>query len=129
MRYLKQTELQTASRFLFLSMAALVIEQDIEHIRQGAFKIKEPYLEILEKMAYEASKEKRQLRKTIRDKKIKIVTLQQNESFSSFLFLCRGKEEKRNYFNPAIRKKVETIMRELMTKALSPDHTCSSANV
>src|SRR5690625_6931723 len=72
-------------------------------------------------MRAEATIERRQLRKTMEDKKIKVVSLHKNESFSSFLFLCQGREEKRNYFNPAIRKKVEAIIRELMSKALYQD--------
>jgi len=128
MRYLNKDELQIASRFLFLSMAIVVIEQDMKHIQKGGFKIKEPYTELLEKMASNATDERRQLRKTMKDKKINVVTLNKNESFSSFLFLCQGREEKRNYFNPAIRKKVEAIIQELMVKALYPDLPAFSAN-
>ncbi len=51
-----------------------------------------------------------------------------NDSFSSYLFLCNGREEKRNYFNPAIRKKVKTIMQELMDKAQPPHQHYSSAH-
>ncbi|MFD1361011.1 hypothetical protein [Lentibacillus salinarum] len=120
MRYLTDEELQLASRFLFLSMAMVVIQQDLQHIRQGTFKIKEPYINLLEKMDTEAASERRELRKMMKDKKIQVVTLNKNDSFSSYLFLCRGREEKRNYFNPAIRKKVETIIDELMQKALPP---------
>lgn len=129
MRYLTQAEQQTASHFLFLSMAILVIEQDMEHVRQGTFKIREPYMEMLEKMASDASRERRQLRKAMHHKKIKIVPYHQNDSFSTFLFQCHGKEEKRSYFNPVIRKKVETIMRKLMAKALSPEHDGIAADV
>ncbi|ASK60841.1 hypothetical protein CFK37_00770 [Virgibacillus phasianinus] len=120
MRYLNDEELQVASRFLFLSMAIVVIQQDIHHVQQGAFKIKEPYLELLEKMTTAATNERRQLRQTMQKKKIRVVTLNKNDSFSSFLFLCQTREEKRNYFNPAIRKKVEVIVQELMRKALPP---------
>lgn len=49
---------------------------------------------------------------------MQIIHLNKNDSFSSFLFLCQGREEKRNYFNPAIRKKVEEVIRSLMGKAL-----------
>lgn|SRR5699024_6982949 len=128
MRYLNDEELQLASRFLFLSMAMVVIQQDIQNIRHGTFKIKEPYIDLLEKMNTEAANERRKLRKTMQDKKIRVVTLNKNDSFSSYLFLCRGREEKRNYFNPAIRKKVETIIQELMQKALLPYQQYDSAN-
>lgn len=86
-------------------MAITVIQQDIQHIETGTFKIKEPYLELLESMNAEAASERKELRKKMRDKKMQVVTLQKNDSFSSYLFLCNGREEKRNYFNPAIRKK------------------------
>lgn len=120
MSYLTESELSIASRFLFLSMAMVVIEQDIEHIQHGAFKIKEPYLDVLNKMISEATDERKQLRKIIKDKKMQIVSLGKKDAFSSYLFVCQGREEKRNYFNPAIRKKVEAIIRELLYKAQQP---------
>lgn len=128
MRYLQSDELQIATRFLFLSMAIVVIQQDIQHVQKGAFKIKEPYIHMLEKMISEATRERRELRKSMERKQLKVVTLHKNDSFSSFLFLCQGREEKRNYFNPAIRKKVEIIVQELMQKVLplAQDHV--SAN-
>lgn len=120
MRYLKDDELQIATRFLFLSMAIVVLNQDIDHIKQGKFKINEPYIDLIEKMMSLARSERRFLRKAMEDKKIQVIRLNKNESFSSFLFLCQGKEEKRNYFNPTIRKKVEEVIRNLMERALQP---------
>ncbi|UJL47591.1 hypothetical protein KFZ58_06915 [Virgibacillus sp. NKC19-16] len=120
MRYLTDEELRVASRFLFLSMAITVIKQDIEHVQKGAFKIKEPYVELLENMASEATNERRELQKIMKNKNIKVVAGNRNESFSSFLFLCRGREEIRNYFNPVIRNKVEAIIQELMVMARLP---------
>lgn len=120
LRYLTDKDLELASRFLFLSMAMVVIRQDRNYVQNGAFKIKEPYIKLLEKMETEASIERRKLKMVMRQKNMQIVTLNKNDSFSSFLFLCQGREEKRNYFNPAIRKKVEVIVQELMLKALQP---------
>ena len=126
MRYLKDEELQLASRFLFLSMAMIVIEQDIQHIEKGDFKIKEPYLALLRKMSSLATNERKNLRKVMRDKSIQVVMLNKNDSFSSVLFLCQGREEQRNYFNPVIRKKVEKIIYELIQTALGHDHYASA---
>ncbi|MFC4024500.1 hypothetical protein ACFOUV_11905 [Oceanobacillus longus] len=120
MRYLTDEDFELASRFLFLSMAMVVIRQDRNYVQNGAFKIKEPYIKLLEKMVSEASIERRKLKMVMRQKNMQIVTLNKNDSFSSFLFLCQGREEKRNYFNPAIRNKVEVIVQELMLKALQP---------
>ncbi|CDQ21080.1 hypothetical protein SAMN05192559_106136 [Halobacillus karajensis] len=117
MRYLKQKELDLASRYLFLSMAITVIRQDRKHMEQGKFKIKEPYMELLGKMELEARQERRKLRKQMDQMKLQVVESGRNDSFTSFLFLAHGYEEKRNYFNPAIRKKVENILFELMKKS------------
>lgn len=129
MRCLSEEELTLASRFLFLSMAIIVIEQDIRHIKNGLFKIKEPYLELLGRMASEATNERRKLRTEMNAKKIQVILLNKNDSFSSYLFLCQGREEKRNYFNPAIRKKVEAIIQELMRKALRPYRSHASVGI
>ncbi|QDP39751.1 hypothetical protein [Radiobacillus deserti] len=119
MRYLNQEEFELASRFLFLSMAILVIRQDINQFKRGVFKIKEPYLELLEEMEQIATTERRALRQRMQRMQLQVVTSTKNDSFTSFLFICKGREEERNYFNPAIRKKVEIILKELMKKALS----------
>ena len=129
MRYLTDEELELASRFLFLSMAIVVVQQDIQNIQKGAFKIKEPYIQLLEKMNTNALAERRQLRIKMENKKIRVLLINKNDSFSSYLFYCKGKEEKRNYFNPAIRNKVEEIVQEIMWKALSPDHGQAYASV
>lgn len=120
LRYLTDEELEVTSRFLFLSMAMVVIRQDIEHIQNGSFKIKEPYLKLIETMISEASVERRKIKMIMSQKSMQVVMLNKNDSFSSFLFLCQGREEKRNYFNPVIQKKVTAIVQELMFKALRP---------
>ncbi|UOQ43485.1 hypothetical protein MUN89_16415 [Halobacillus salinarum] len=122
MRRLKQNELDLASRYLFLSMAVVVIRQDRKHFEHGSFKIKEPYLELLGKMELEAREERKKLRYQMDQQKIQVVESGRNDSFTSFLFLAQGYEEKRNYFNPAIRKKVESILFELMHKAQQHAH-------
>lgn len=119
MRYLDQKELNIASRFLFLSMAIVVLKQDMRHIQNGDFKIKEPYLELLGKMLAHATEERRKLRRAMQQYDLQVISLQKNDLFSSFLFLCGKREEKRNYFNPTIKKKVETILFELMRKTLN----------
>ncbi|MFQ3543816.1 hypothetical protein Q7A53_07000 [Halobacillus rhizosphaerae] len=122
MRSLKQQELDLASRYLFLSMAIAVIRQDRKHFEQGRFKIKEPYMELLGRMELAAREERKKLRFLMDQQKLQVVESGRNDSFTSFLFLAHGFEEKRNYFNPAIRKKVETILFELMQKSQQRSH-------
>ncbi len=119
--YLTDEEIQVASRFLFLSMAIVVIQLDVQNIKEGAFKIKKPYIEFLNNMATVAINKRKQLQKVMKDHHIQVVSLHRNQSFSSYLFICQGREEKRSYFNPAIRKKVEAILRELIHETRTPN--------
>ncbi|MDY0407841.1 hypothetical protein ACFFIS_07740 [Virgibacillus soli] len=128
MRYLAEKELNLASRFLFLSMAIVVLKQDLLLIQKGNFKIKQPYLNLIEQMITLALTERRQLRKQMEDLQLKVILLNKNDSVSSYLFICRGREEQRNYFNPAIRNKVEALLQELMCKIPQPYSTHVSAS-
>lgn len=128
MRYLHAEELQIASRFLFLSMAITVMEQDMHYIEAGSFKIKEPYLDLLQTMTSEAMNERRKLRKMMYDRDLKVIRLNKSDLFTSFLFTCQGREEERTYFNPAIRNKVKNIIIELMKKVLQYDRPDVTAN-
>ncbi|RDW19920.1 hypothetical protein [Oceanobacillus chungangensis] len=129
MRYLKDEELQIATRYLFLSMAIVVIKQDISLVQGGPFKIKEPYVELLEKMVNEAVKERRELRRIMAEQHIQVIRLNKNDSFTSFLFQCQGRQQKQNFFNPSIRKKVEAIIQELIVMALPPSQPFAAVNI
>ncbi|WP_163537112.1 hypothetical protein [Gracilibacillus sp. YIM 98692] len=117
MRYLNDYEWKLASRFLFLSLALRVIKYDLEKLQQlSPFKINEIYIDLFQQVEQYAIKERRKLRQKMQQEKMQVMTLEKNESFTSYLFICKGKEETRNYFNPAIRKKVEQILKELVSQ-------------
>ncbi|MFC4403204.1 hypothetical protein [Gracilibacillus xinjiangensis] len=113
MRYLEEHEWKLASRFLFMSMALRVIKHDLTQLQQNTpFKINEPYIALLKQIEKKATNERRNLQKQMYKEKIQVITAEKKESFTTYLFICKGREEKRNYFNPAIRKKVESILNE-----------------
>ena len=109
-------------------MAITVIKKDLTEVQNGSFKIKEPYLILLEKMLYLAAIERKELRINMRKQSIKVYLLNKNESFSTYLFTAGNREEKRFYFNPAIRKQVVPILNELMTKAAVQVQDSASSN-
>lgn len=128
MRQLSEEESGIASRFLFLSMAIIVLHQDGSYMRKSPIKIKEPYIELIEKMTAIAVNERRRLRQKMHELNMQVMKLNQNNSFTSYLFICQGREEKCNYFNPIIRKKVMNILYELMQRAQQPSPS-SAANI
>lgn len=114
-------EQEIAKRFLFLSMAMNVIQLDIKNIQSGNFKIKEPYIDLLEKMHSVATNERRKIKKIMWDKRISVFTLDKNASFSNYKSIVNGKEELITYNNHVIRKNVEEILGELMKESLEGD--------
>lgn len=119
MCYLTDSEYALGSRFLFLSMAITVIQNDLASFEKGNdIKIKEPYTALLTTMENRAIAERQQLKKYMRKQRLHVTRLEKTETFSSYLYVCNGREEQRNYFNPTIRTKVASIIYELMHQAL-----------
>ncbi|UOQ85706.1 hypothetical protein [Gracilibacillus salinarum] len=118
MRNISEEEYKIGSRYLFLSMAIQVIQKDLEKLRsQTIFKINEPYIRLLETIEKKAIEERRKLKIRISQEKIAVLETNQTDTFTEYTFYCKGKEEKRNYFKPAIRKKVLVILEEYFEKA------------
>ncbi|KAB8126887.1 hypothetical protein F9U64_18880 [Gracilibacillus oryzae] len=117
MRYLDQQDWEIASRYLFVDMTLRTIERDLNVLKQASpFKITEPYIALLNKLKKVGTAERKKLKNTMHQKKITVTLNEKQDSFTSYLFATKGKQEERNYFNPAIRKKVENILNEWMNQ-------------
>ncbi|HEX5519565.1 MAG TPA: hypothetical protein VFX18_03910 [Candidatus Nitrosocosmicus sp.] len=103
-----------AARFLFLNMAIKNLELDLQHIKNGPFKIKEPYLELLEKAYSTAINERGKLKRLMYNKKINIVSTDRNNKFSYYKFSYNGIEEEQTYYNHVIKKNVKEIIEGLI---------------
>lgn len=110
-------ETKIAIRFIFVSLAMNVIQLDIKNISNGQFKIKEPYINQLEKMHTLASTECRNLKKRMRDQKISVITINKRKDFTDYQFLLNGRSETKTYSNHIIKRNVKIILEELIEKS------------
>ncbi|MGP4038318.1 hypothetical protein ACTWP4_00200 [Gracilibacillus sp. D59] len=118
MRNITEEEFNIASRYLFLSMTIEVIQKDLNTLRNNnIFKISEPYIALLESVLRKAVEERRELKQEMHRKNLKVLQTDKTDQFTEYTFYAKRKEEKRNYFNPAIRKKVLVIIEEFFEKA------------
>ncbi|WP_163579988.1 hypothetical protein [Gracilibacillus saliphilus] len=114
MRYITDEEFKIASRFLFFSMAIEVIQKDLDTLRSNTiFKINKPYIKLLESIEKKAIEERRELKQQMNMKHLNVLQTGKDDMFTEYIFYSKRKEEKRHYFNPAIRKKVLVIIEEL----------------
>lgn len=111
-------EQEIAIKYLFLGMARNVIQLDINNILTGPFKIKDPYIDLLEKMHSVATNERRNLKKLMWDGRISIIFIEKDSSYSKYKLIYNGREELKTYHNNVIWKNVKEILEELMQKSL-----------
>lgn len=111
-------EQKIAIRFLLLGMAKTVIQLDIKNIQNGPFKIKDLYIDQLERMHTIATNERRKLNKIMWDKKISIIFIEKDTTMSNYKLIYNGREEIIFYSSYSIRRHVKEILEELMQQSL-----------
>ena len=85
------------------------------------FKLKRPYLELIEETMKTIQAELARVRRYMRNNKMKVEKIQTDDAFTMYMFLYKGYEEHHNYFNPRLRNRVEELLRHyLFQRFLSP---------
>lgn len=110
-------ESEIAARSIFIKLAMNVIQLDIKNINSGPFKIKDPYIDQLERMHTVATNEFRDLKKAMWDKKISVITKGRRNDFTDYQFLLNGRSEMKTYNNHIIKRNVKRILEELIERS------------
>ncbi|MFD2446365.1 hypothetical protein ACFSO7_20600 [Bacillus sp. CGMCC 1.16607] len=103
-------------RAVFLPMLLTLLERDKLIVEQSAFKLKGPYQELIDETLKAVRKDIRENNYSMRNGKMKVQKVNRDESFTHYLFICKGFEEKHNYFNPRIRNKIKELLEYYLYK-------------
>ncbi|WP_066295037.1 hypothetical protein [Bacillus sp. FJAT-29937] len=95
---------------IYLPMVLTVLNRDLTVINKSPFKLKQPYLNLIEETMKVIQKELKEVKQYMYRNKLKVEQLKRDEAFTMFLFLYKGYEEQHNYFNPRIRNKVQELL-------------------
>lgn len=95
---------------IYLPMVITVLNRDLKVIESSPFKLKRPYLELIEHALKSVQEDLVEVRRYLRKGNIKVSKLTSDESFTMYCFLYKGYEEHHNYFNPRLRNKTEEIL-------------------
>ena len=113
MRYISKEEHEIASRYLFVDLSIKTIEVDLERLeKHDLFKIKEVYVNLLEKLLEIGIGERHELKKLLNKEDIQVVLTEKREDFTEYTFFVKGKQEVKNYWNYHIRNRVRDVMNE-----------------
>jgi hypothetical protein len=105
---------------IYLPMVLTVLNRDLAIIEQAPFKLKRPYIELIEETMKAIQQELADVKKYMHKNKMKVERLKSDDTFTMYLFLYKGYEEHHNYFNPRLRNKVEELMRHYLYKRHHP---------
>lgn len=99
-----------ATRYLFVDMAIKNMQLDLQHVRNGPHKIKQPYIIAIEKMISKGMKERRKLKKLMYDNNINVHFKHTQGDYSTYIFYLDRSRKENTYHNMVIKKNVEEIM-------------------
>jgi hypothetical protein len=95
---------------IYLPMVLTILNRDLTVIDKSPFKLKKPYLLIVEETMKIIQSELAEVKRYMKRNRLKVEEIHRDEAFTMFLFLYKGYEEQHNYFNPRIRNKVNELL-------------------
>ncbi|WP_394583202.1 hypothetical protein [Cytobacillus firmus] len=95
---------------IYLPMVLTVLSRDSIVINKSPFKLKQPYLDLVEETMKVIQSELSEVKRYMNKNQLKVQEIKRDEAFTMFMFLYKGYEEHHNYFNPRIRNKVQELM-------------------
>jgi hypothetical protein len=101
---------------MYLPMVMTVFERDRIVFEKSPFKLKQPYLNLLEESIKVVQRDLKTARDYMRKNKMKVEEINRDDTFTMFMFLYKGYEEQHNYFNPRIRNKVQELLEYYLYK-------------
>ena len=95
---------------IYLPMVLVVLNRDLSVVENSPFKLKNPYLVLIEETMKSVQKELAIVKSYLNNNNLIVEEVKRDDAFTMFLFIYKGYEEQHNYFNPRIRNKVQELM-------------------
>jgi hypothetical protein len=116
MTRIPESERDIIEKAIYLPMVLIVLNRDLTVFEQSPFKITKPYLELVEEAMKAIQKELYEVKQFLRKNHIQVKEINRDDSFTMFLFVYKGYDERHSYFNPRIRNKVQELMQFYLYK-------------
>ncbi|MGM0898750.1 MAG: hypothetical protein ACQEV0_12670 [Bacillota bacterium] len=100
-----------------LPMVLLILERDREWIRKSPFKLKAPYIELLDKAIEQVRGDLSETVELMRAKGMKMRRGVRDDNFSEYIFCHGGYEDHRRYLNIRMKNAVEDLLRFYLATA------------
>ncbi|RDI47836.1 hypothetical protein [Falsibacillus pallidus] len=112
---------------IYLPMVLTVLNRDLAIIEKSPFKLKKPYLELIEETMKAIQKDLAAVKRHMKQQQMKVERMTTDDTFTMYLFLYKGYEEHHNYFNPRLRNKSEELLRYYLYQRFIKDSTVQAS--
>src|SRR5690606_32395768 len=97
---------------IYLPMLVTILNRDLKVIANSQFKIKEPYIHLVEETLKTIQKDLSEVKKYMYSNKIKVEKLGAEGTFTKYLVIHQGNETIRTFFNPVLKRRSEELLEE-----------------
>lgn len=117
MPLISQEEIVHFEKAMYLPMVLIILERDRALFEKGSFKLKRPYVELVDKAIREVQKELKETTIHMRKQHMKMLKGEGDDTFTEFVFYHGGWEDHRRYLNLRLRNQVEELLRIYLAMA------------
>ncbi|MBS4193610.1 hypothetical protein [Lederbergia citri] len=107
---------------IYLPMLLTVLNRDLIVVNTSSFKLKKPYLELIEETMKAIQKDLAEVKRYLHKNNIKVERLKSDDAFTMYMFVYKGYEEEHNYFNPRLRNRTEELLRYYLFERYKNTH-------
>ncbi len=104
-------------KMIYLPMVMTILERDREIVEKGPFKLKRPYVAIIDQAVKEAQRELKHTKLYLRQHNMKVIRGNRDDTFTEYVFFYGGYEEHRRYLNVRLRNRVEELLEVYLSMA------------
>lgn len=99
---------------IYLPMLLIVLEKDYEQIETGQFKLKRPYIQLIETVRKNVENDLKQTKTYMKKHRLKLVRGLRDDLFTEYHFHYEQTVEIRRYSNIRLRNQVEELLKQYL---------------
>ncbi|WP_146552391.1 hypothetical protein [Rummeliibacillus sp. SL167] len=114
---LSKEAIQMLEQVIYLPMVLQILQRDYQAFEQGTFKLKQPYLKLVEQTIQYVQKELANTKRYLRKNQLQVLRGERDDLFSEYIFIHQRVQDSRRYSNIRLRNHVEELLSYYLTKA------------
>ncbi len=119
---LSKEAIQMLEQVIYLPMILQILQRDCQAFEQGTFKLKQPYIKLVEQTSTFVQKELAEAKRYLRQNQLQVFRGERDDLFSEYIFVRQSAQDRRRYSNIRLRNHVEDLLSYYLAKAQEISH-------